>query len=108
MGGLVAAGSIVPCTFYLPGLAGLRRQSDRCIRRPKAGIAPTLDDLEEEALGNGPRINLEIFTAGIRVIQDSVVLHPVDCVRGEVEAASKIVIVVRRDGQGVESRSLHA
>src|SRR4026209_181624 len=54
---------------------GLRREADSSIARTVAVVGAALDDFEEEALDEGPGIQVVIAAAGVLVVQDGEVCH---------------------------------
>src|SRR5215213_11145098 len=81
----------------------LGSEPDRRVDGAEAGIVPPLDDLEEEAVVERARVDLEVLGRAVAVVEDLAFSEARDRLRGEVGAGLEVVVVVFRDRQEIDA-----
>ncbi len=86
----------------------LGSQPDRRVDGAESLVAAPLDDLEEEAIVEGLRIDLQVLGAAVAVVEDRVPLQCLDPIRRQIGLGLEVVVVVVRDRQQSHAVCLQA
>src|SRR5215207_11222789 len=81
----------------------LGSEPDRRVDGAEAGIVPPLDDLEEEAVVERARVDLEVLGRAVAVVEDLAFSEARDRLRREVGAGLEVVVVIFRDRQEIDA-----
>jgi hypothetical protein len=81
----------------------LGSEPNRRVHRAVAAITAPLDDLEEEAPLQGPRIDLEELGAAIAIVENISRAQPINLRGVEIGSRFQIVVVVLRDRQELDT-----
>src|SRR6185437_2110377 len=86
--------------------ARLRVKPDRRVDGAKAFVALALDDLEEEQILEAAGVELEIFAAGILVVENIVGLENLQPFGGQIDAYFQVVVVIFRNLENLHAVGL--